>query len=100
MAPTRREVVRVVGGGDLDGTRAEAALHDVVGDDGHDALDEGDEDPPADEGPGALVLGMDGGGRVAQGRRGGGSGPSTGSPSPGWRSSPGRRCWCDRSGTS
>ena len=61
-----REVVVVVGRGDLDGARAEALLHHAVGDDGHDAVHERDEHASSDEALVARVVGMDRHGRVAE----------------------------------
>ena len=69
-----REVVVVVAGGDLQGAGAELGGHRLVGDDGDDAPDDGEDGAAADEVRVAVVFGVDGHGGVAEqglGPRGG-----------------------------
>ena len=64
------EVIEVVGRCDLDGAGAERSLDDIVSDDRHVALDEGDPHGAPDERLVALVRGVDRDGRVAEDRLG------------------------------
>ena len=70
MPAARLVVVLVVGRRDLHRTGSELALDDVVGDDRDDAIDERDQDAPADEGLVARVIRVNGHGGVAQDRLG------------------------------
>ena len=70
------EVHRVVGRGDLDGAGAEGGVDGFIGDDGYLAVDGGQDDLLADHRLEALVVGVDGHGRIAEDglRAGGGHG--------------------------
>jgi len=60
VAHTDGVIVGVVGGGDLDGTRAKVLVDVAVGNDGDLAVDKGVDDKLADEALVALVRGVDG----------------------------------------
>ena len=70
VALARLVIVLIVGRRDLHGAGPERRVDDVVGDDRHVAVDERDPHAPADELAVALVVGMDGDGRVAEDRLG------------------------------
>lgn len=72
VALADREVVRVVGGGDLDGAGAELGVDMGVGDDGDGAVGQRQLDPLADEVLVALVVGVNGDGGVTEHRLGAG----------------------------
>ena len=68
VAQPHFEVVRIVRGRDLDCARAEGGIDVLVGKDGNGAVDDGQDDAPADELLVACIVGVHGDARIAEHR--------------------------------